>query len=322
MSYFDRVVDRIEKNKSREFNAIPIGLPRFSKYYPGIEKGVYTLLSSGPKVGKSFFTDNCYVYNAYDFIQGRDIKLKIFYYSMEMSLEEMLIRGISRRVSKKFDIILKREDILSLNENRMSQEKFDMIYSTREYFEKLEDVLIIKEGSINPYGIFKEVDDYCKNNGHFDQGKYVDNDEFRLVILDHVSLLSAERGMDKRQTIEKFSVDCVSNRNKYGVSYLINQQQTLDKERAQYTNSGQVIEDRFEPSIDGLADNKATSRDCTTMLTLYAPHRHHITKHNGLNIAQYGEHYRSLKITLNRNGEADVCVPLYIDVNKGEIREL
>lgn len=321
MSYFDKVISTITKNSENSHNSIPYGLPKLENYIPGIVKDQYVLVTSNTKVGKSTFIDNCVLYNPYEYAVSNSIKLKIFYWSMEMSLVEVITRGIIRQIFIKYNVTISRNDIFSLSKNRMSQEIFELILSERKYFEVLEDMLVIKEGNINPYGVYKEIDEYCKTTGKYINGKY-ESDEFVVNIVDHVGLLQTEKGMDKRQTIEKFSSDCISTKNKYGVSHYIVQQQSAEKERSLYTNSGSRIEDKHEPSVDSLRDCKYTSTDCTLMLGIYAPQRYGVTKHNGINITQYGDEYRSLKVMLNRNGESELYVPLLFKGNVGLVREL
>jgi hypothetical protein len=321
MSYFDRTLGVINENKSREHNAIPFGLRKLESIIPGLSRGTYACVTAGTKVGKTTFVDTCYLYNAYECAKRYGIRLKIFYWSMEISTVEKIIKGISRNIWRKYSLIINRNEILSLSRNRLSDEKYRIIADERDYFEELEDVVTIFDGSENPTGIYKVMKEYALSNGRMEGSVYVANrpDEIVLGILDHYALLNTERGMDKRTTIEKQSEYCVLTRNLYGHSWVAIQQQAASKESAQYTSSGRLLEDRFEPSIDGLGDCKTVSRDVDYMLSLYSPIRHGISKHNGIIV---DENYRSLKIMLNRNGDSDIYIPIHFNGLTGEIREL
>jgi len=304
MSYFNRLLETVDQNRTNEFNSIPFGLPKLDNIIPGIMKSTYYSVTSGTKVGKSIFADNIFVYNPINYALAHNIPLKIWYYSMEMSMEQLLTRGISRNIFKRHGIAVQGKDILSLSKNKMTDDIYNLIRNERVYFENFEKIVTIREGSINPYGIFKEVSQYCEANGNFkENGKYDDRGEFRLVIADHLSLLTREKGMDLRNTIEKYSADCVKLRNKYGVSFCNIQQQSLEKEKAIYTNTGAKIENKHEPTIDGLGDCKYTARDCDVMFGLYCPQRYGIKSHNNID-------NRSLKVMLNRQGDSDLYIPL------------
>lgn len=324
MSYFDRVKKLIDRNLENEFNAIPFTLPRLNSYVPGITKGNYCIITASEKVGKSTLCDELYLYGAYEFCIANNIPLKIFYWSMEMSLTEKIIKGIIRNIYKSRKIVVDRKDILSLSANRMSQELYDIIMAQRVYFEKFEDIVTLFEGQINPTGTYTEINKYMEANGKMENGHYVANnpDEFVVGVMDHISLVGLERGMDKRQCIEKQSEYCMLTRNKYDMSWAVVQQQSMDKNKAQYTNSGATVENKHEPTTDGLGDAKTTARDANLLLSLYQPQRYNITKHLGRDISQYRDKYRCLKVLLNREGEADLLLPLYFDGRVSEIREL
>ena len=89
---------------------------------------------------------------------------------------------------------------------------------------------------------------------------------------------------------------------RYGCCMALVQQQAADTEKQQYTNSGQSIEAKLEPSLSGLGDNKLTQRDAFIVLGLFAPARHDIPKHMGYDITILKDWYRCLMILKNRMG--------------------
>jgi len=324
MKYFERAIKAIDENRNREHNCIPFGFPKLENYVPGITKSTFCIITSGTKVGKTLLLNHLYVYNAYEFAIANNIPLKIFYWSMEISLIEMIVKGIIRRVYLNTGIILDRNEVLSFSKNRLSADKYNLILEQREYFEKLEDYLVIFEGSENPTGIYMGAKNYMLANGTMVNGSYTPNDPNSIFIgiIDHLALVNTEKGLTKREAMEKTSEYCVFTRNVYGCSWAVVQQQSMIKEQAQYTNSGALIEDRFEPSIDGMGDAKTVVRDCDLLLGLYMPQKHKIKKHNGMDITPYKDKYRSLKVMLNRNGEADLYVPMLFNAQVGLVKEL
>ena len=93
-SLFSRTIKTIENKRQRildgKINCIPWGLPRFEENLPGIEQGKYYLCTANSKVGKTQLADWLFLYNTIQQIVDKNlnIRLKIFYFSLEMSKEE------------------------------------------------------------------------------------------------------------------------------------------------------------------------------------------------------------------------------------------
>ena len=87
---FNDLVDRKHRIDNGLINSIPFNLPRFSSVLPGIEQGTYTLVTANTKVGKSQLTDWLYVFTPffYAFNHREQVRIKIFYFTLEMSKEQ------------------------------------------------------------------------------------------------------------------------------------------------------------------------------------------------------------------------------------------
>src|SRR5699024_10358928 len=98
---YDRVLDEIKVKRERllsgKVNCIPWGLPRFETVNPGIEQGKYYLITANSKVGKTKITNHLFMFNAIrQVLDGNlDVDLKIFYFALEMSKEEMMLASFS-----------------------------------------------------------------------------------------------------------------------------------------------------------------------------------------------------------------------------------
>jgi hypothetical protein len=99
------------------------------------------------------------------------------------------------------------------------------------------------------------------------------------------------------QTISKYSNKyCLHFRDKFGFTVVNIQQQASDKEQVEYNYKGVSIEEKLEPSLDGLGDNKTTQRDANIIFGLFAPNRYNISRHNGYETSFFKDKYRSLSI--------------------------
>ncbi len=339
MSIFDRALNRIEENKSRDFNAIPWEFKRLLEYLPGIMQKTCYLMTASSGVGKSQITDEMFVYQVYDFLKRTetDIKVKLFYNSLEMDKESKIIQGVCRQIFKEFRVVTEPNQILSLKENKISQELFDMVKATRNYFEGIEEFVEFIDDSQNPYGIFKRVADYCGTVGKVYKKKIIrtvkdevtgdvssyddeifdyykpDNDRLFIINLtDHLAELSGEKGMDIKHTIEKHVDNNRLLRNKYGITSVDVQQQEAAKEKQEYYK-GQSIESKLEPSLDGLGESKLTQRKVNVALGLFSPARYEIANYRGYDINKFQDNYRAIKILKTRNGIPNIRTHLYFN---------
>ena len=341
MSIFDRAINRIQENMVKEVNCIPWNLPRFESYLPGIMQKRYYLVTASQGVAKSQFTNAMFVYNVYDFIKANpDIKAKIFYWSLEIDSETMMLQGISRKLFLDYGIVADTSKLLSYSKDRCSTELLEKIKTTRTYFEELEDILEIHEEGSNPYGILKRVEDYAQANGKIFTKKmpfttkegvreddvfshYVPNnpDEYVFSITDHLALLTLEKDFtgskDIKGTIEKHSNNCVKLRNHYGYIPVDIQQQSAERE----SNESFKL-NKLEPTIQGLGESKLVGRNIDIGLGLFSPSRHELETYRKYNTAKLRDNYRFLQVIKNRHGISNVSTHLYFNGAVNFFREL
>lgn len=342
MSIFDRAVGRIQENMGKEVNCIPWGLPRFESYLPGIMQKRYYLVTASQGVAKSQFTNAMFVYNVYDFIKKNpDITAKIFYWSLEIDSETMILQGIARKLYLDYGIEADTTKLLSYGKDRCSTELLEKVKATRTYFEELEDILEVYEEGINPFGIKKRLYDYAtangviyykkmpftRDNGEVEQrdvfSHYVPNksDCYVISITDHLALLSLEKDFsgskDIKGTIEKHSNNCVEFRNKYGYIPVDIQQQSAERESNESFKLG-----KLEPTIQGLGESKLVGRNIDVGLGLFSPARHEIPSYKKYDITKLRDNYRFLQIIKNRHGIANVSTHLYFNGAVNYFKEL
>lgn len=331
-SLFNKVKQNIKQNRlvrlEGGYNCIPWdNLPGLSSVIPGIQKSRYYLVTANSKVGKTQLADFLFVYEPYEFIlreMPKNIKLKIFYFSLEMNKERKILSILAYKIFKDKRIVISPEDLYSTFKKKILDERIEQLLDEYDdYFKQLEKTLIIIDNIRNPYGIFKHMEEYADTHGTYTykdivwtnddksvktrqvKDRYIPNDpdEYVIVITDHISLLQAEKGQNTHDAISKYSSDyCLHMRDKWYYTVVNIQQQAAAQEKQQYTNSGDSILDKLKPSIDGLGDNKLVGRDVDVAIGLFAPYRYKIKTHDGYNIERLGDHYRELLVLVNRNG--------------------
>lgn len=342
-SLFQRALRRIEENRNKEFNCISFEsiFPRFSEYLPGIMQKTYYLVTANSKAGKTQITDFMFLYHPYNFIkQNPDskIKLKIFYYSLEMDLESKITAGISKHIYETSGQVISTNTILSMNrKNRLSDDIYSKIKEAESYFEELEDYLVISDAQQNPTGIYKQLYKYALDNGTiktkivwgtdelgnitsrevFD--RYIPNNpnEYVIILTDHLAELASERGFGPKETMEKHSDYMRILRNMFGYIPVDVQQQSAAQESLDKFKAN-----KLEPSIEGLGETKLTARKANVILGLFNPFIHEIPVYRNYDITKLQDNYRNLSIIRQRNGESGLNMGLYFNGACNYFKEL
>lgn len=348
-SWFDETFSKIEENKrlrdSGGYNSIPFGLTSLDKHVR-IMRGVQYLLTANSGVGKTKLAKFLFVNQPYKFIKEHPelgLKLKIFYFALEESRHEFMLGLISNRLRTKHGISIGAMELMSMTDDALSDGILEKVMECREYFREMEQYIEVIDHVSNPFGIFKHVRDYARQNGKFyfkgeqvDPGQpgvmydnYIANDpnEYVIIITDHLSLLQPEATGDTNTlhgAMSKFSSEyCRKHLTKH-FKYIVvgTQQQASDKEKMQFTYKGESIESKLEPSLDGLGDCKLTQRDALVVIGLFSPERYSIPSHLGYDITVMQDKYRSISILKNRLGLPNLKKGLYFDGASDTFKEL
>ena len=94
LKLFNRVYEDIKRRRQKilsgKINCIPCSFPRFQSEWPGVEQSKFYLLTAQQKVGKTQFADKMFLYDPffYAFNHPDTIRIKIIYFSLEISAEE------------------------------------------------------------------------------------------------------------------------------------------------------------------------------------------------------------------------------------------
>ena len=350
---YAEIVKNKENHEGGYFNCIPfMGMERLEKFIPGIEQDTYYLLTASSGVGKSKLARYLFIHNPCQFVEKHpesDLKITIKYFSLEESKKKIILSEISKYLFTKYGINVSVKQLQSRGKyNTIDSDTIAKIKEAEEYVKDFLKIVDIIDNIKNPTGIYKYMRDYALTIGtYYDKfDKPLTKEEvakvtnppdkydqtfkkvsyykkhnpkhYVIVIVDHISLLEPEsvegQVLTQWQTMQKFSSKyCLHMRDKFGFIPVVVQQQASDKERIDTNYKGNTIEQKLEPSLDGLGDNKTTQRDANVVLGLFAPNRYGITEHNGYDIGFFKDRYRSLTILKDRDGVSNKKVPLFFD---------
>lgn len=335
MSIFERVYDDLNNSRQNRLegkvNAIPFHMmPKLAGVIPGVQKKRMVICTAGPKCGKSQLAQFLYLIQPIEYIinnPNKGAKLKIFYFSLEVSKEAIITQLISYKIYKDTGKSIAPERLRSVFEDYvLDEEILQLINKYQDYFKKIEEIVTFNDSTRNSYGIYRCVREYALNHGkiHYKtviiggeevkvEDYYEPNDpeEYVIVITDHLGLLSPEKGDDLRTSIHKFSSNyCLHLRDRFGYTVVNVQQQVAEQEKEEFTFSGNSIIQKLKPSLSGLADCKTTARDVDLVIGLFNPSKFGIQKYNQVDITKWKDNYRELSIIINRHGISNATLNL------------
>ena len=329
---FDFIKERREKILKGGINSIPSPFVRFSDEFIGIEQKKYYIVTANTKVGKTQLASFLFLFTPllYAYEHSEQMRLKIFYYPLEETPEDVTLRFMSFLLNKFAGIRISPSDLSSSSNKPVPENVIEALHS-----DTIQDILKFYNEHVefsatrNPTGINKEVEKYMRDNGEihwkkvkvkddftgaskevnaFDYYTPNDPDEYVLVFVDHVSLLQPESGLTEKSKIDKLSEYCVILRNRYGVSPVLIQQQAAERE-----SLDAFKENKLRPTQQGLADSKYTARDCNCLLGLFSPFRHEIPEYKKYDITKLQRNCIFLEVILNRGGNSGGLVGLFFD---------
>jgi hypothetical protein len=335
------------------YNCIPFpeSLSRFRNYIPGLQRKNYVIITANSGVAKSKFAKFFYVLSPHHFVMSHpelEMKLDTLYFCLEENKENFIDSLICNRLFTQYGIRIDIKHLKSIHlERYLNQETLEKVKEQRDYFYQLEDNLQVIDDVRNPTGIYKTAQEFIERQGRWimkeieidetdnegnpileangsprrvkkevrDYFKYTNDKHYVQVVVDHKSLISKEKGQATQwEAIQTFSSTyAIRLRDKYEAALTSVQQQEAAKEKQQYTVKGVSIEEKLEPTLDGLGDNKTTQRDADEIIGIFSPHRHQIPNHRGYNIRLLRDNYRSAIILKCRDGSPDLRVGLYFD---------
>lgn len=331
MSLIQRVLEnakeRREKILSGKVNCIPSPFKTFRYDFPGVELGTYYLVSGGAKSSKSKITNFLFLFNniLYAYYHPELVRLKVFYALLEEKAENITSKFICYLLyilsDKRIRIDIKT--FKSVDEDRILSPEILQLLGTLEYQSILrffeEHVVFIPDR--NPTGVYHTLEKYAVANGTihkkkvegyekeiFDYYEPNDPDEYVLCIIDHISLISCERGMDLRNSIKKLSEYLKIVRNKYNYIPVVVQQQNSESLSLEAFKANKI-----RPTQKGLADSQDPGKDCDVMLGITSPFSWELKEYLKYDITKLRGYSKFLEIVLGRDGESNAILGMYFD---------
>lgn len=329
MDLIQRTIQTIEERRERilegRVNCIPSPLSTFRYDFPGVEQGTYYLISGASKSSKSKITNFLFLFNTvlYAYRHPELVKLRIFYALLEEKDENITMKFICYLLYIFHKIRIDIKTLKSVDSNRtVSAKILDIIKSL-----EMQSILQFYKDHVefipdrNPTGIYNTLKNYADSHGTihkkfskvlnkevFDWYEPNDPDEYVLCIVDHIGLISTERGMDLRESIKKLSEYFKIVRNHYNYSPVVVQQQNSETISLEAFKANKI-----RPTQKGLADSQDTGKDCDIFLGITNPFSFEMKEYLKYDITKLRGYARFLEVVLGRDGESNAILGMYFD---------
>lgn len=337
MRYFDVLIEDIERGEKGLNIGLPFGFKRLSEYIPNIQQGTYYSIGGEAGSGKSSLVDNMFVLNPIKWYlenkNNTDIKIKIFYFSFEITLVNKIAKFAAWQLFKKKKILIDINYIKSRGDNKIDSIIKNEILQLEEEIDILESIIEIYDEPINPTGIYKFLREFYEKNG-----KYIKIDEYRtkyipnnpnlyvIGIFDHIGLTKKESGFTDKQNIDKLSEYCVFHRNKHNfIPVLVSQfnRGLAEAERQLKLKGSKTINyESLRPQQQDWKETGNIAQDANVQIGLFSPNRYDIPEFDKYDITKLSDRFRSINIPKNRDGTPDLAVGLAYIGEVGLFKEL
>ena len=327
---FKQLADKIIRNQKfigdGGVNFLPLYpiFPRLKSFLPGFIRGDQILITGGTGAGKSrlgFFIAS-YLLSLSQTIPN--IKIKIFYNSLEEPVEKFKAMFVINYLREKHNIRLSYYEIMGYWDKQFPTEYHPYIIEAADYFTSTIEPYFEVVQIPHPTGFYKLVREFLVKNGTYyfngvpanqgemwDEYRASDPNQWVITFSDHIGNYLNESGKSWYETLEHFSAQYTRQRLglKCGVVSFFVQQQVPSKEALEVNIKGKTIIDKLKPSIDGLNKIKTTSQDATIILGLFYPFkwRDHIpaAMYLGYDLKLWKNNLRTLILLKSREGVLD-----------------
>jgi replicative DNA helicase len=331
MAHYDKLGEEIQRGIEGRNHSIPTGFKRLDKYV-SIRKRIYLLIFGATGTGKTAFVHDAYILNPFDdwIAKGKPkARVKPILFSMERSKIYTQAKWLSRKIFLDNGILIPIGKMLGWWEEKLTLNEKNLVDTYSDYINELCEFVDVIEGAQNPTGIYKYVKAYAEKQGRIEEIDeyhkiYIPNNEDEVVepIVDTFGLMKTEKGMSKKEAIDKGSEYFQIFRDFYGMSPIGISQVNRDLSNPIY----QKI-DNIEPNLDQVKESGRMAEDGDIVISLFQPSRYK-TNDSLYDVSLFinpetgGDFFRKVKILKNTYGEADIPIGMAFMGAIGKFNEL
>ena len=311
---------------------IPFSSPRLNDKIPGIQKEMIYLTLGNSGAGKTKFVNEQFVFNTFDdwYRSGNRIPLKIHYFSLEISTEQIVASLVIRWLYNEHQILITVPYLLGYIKDKRLAPMYNELIESQEledYIKAFQKVALIMDTTLNTVSFNIYLNDLVGREGvstftekELDDGNtinlfkdYEENDvrQMNIIIVDHIGLVKHISGQTERQMMQDMGDIMIKFRNRYKFTFSITQQAN----RNSNSSDRHKLEDLLLKDSD--AKGGAGIFDASNVvLGLFSPMRERQSSFMKYKVTGnattpgLGNRMIALNIIKNRNGEANYVFPM------------
>lgn len=322
---------KIQKNHedfvAGKINYLPFKpLGKFTTWFPGLMREELTCFTGTPASSKTSLVKKLVIHDGIEWAVNNNKNLHILYMGMEESKSQFLysllsyqgyvLDGLQYNI-KDFEGIGRTIDIKDIPKIERAEKRVEKMLPYISYHTSV----------YNSFGIWKTVRDFASKrgkfymNGHLVQGaisgdnswdSYVpdDPDEFIVVVVDHLLLLSPQKDEKDQSEAIWNTVEYLRRfaANKFRYAVVPIQHQNADSENQESRKDQTIL-----PTENGLARNKEVARSYLNLIGIANPNKVNqsstqpsIRIWDNHNLQIFGNYLRTINIIKSRFGESSV----------------
>jgi replicative DNA helicase len=325
---------RIDEGLLGKYEGLSNGFKRLNKIIFGVQRKCNTLIGANSGAGKTTLVDFI-LSNAMQDAKAKKVKLDVFYFSYEIDKVTKQCNMLSNIIYNKYGITIAPEKIKGLGNNRLTKDEQDLIYSEIPTMEEMFSKINFTFKPENPTGMYFKLWQHGKANGRFiyepykaEDGttkqkivKFIPNDpDWQcIVVLDHLSLMSLERGFSVKENIDKWSEYCVELKNQFGYSFFNISQfndslSSVDRSRLKGVD--------LSPQQSDFKNTRNPYDDADIVIGLMNPYKLDMNECLKYRLKEFKSNFIMLKVIKNRLSVDNTALGILFNPKAGTFLEL
>lgn len=293
----ESLLKQIDFGRTGKNHGFSMGLEKLESIIDGVMQSTYTLLFSGTGSGKSTLALYSYVYVPLK-EHLEDGNYKVTYYSLEMSAEMLFAKLLSLHMFDTYGVDISTKELLSRKKDYiLSDELYEIINESMEWLNKVEKVVTVYDKGLNAdilYANLSEELSKCGKTTETEHRKiYTPNNPnlIHTVIIDHMSLVRPKPGRSLKEEMDLISSYLITFRNRCGISPLVIMQANRDSAGMERRKQG-----LNNLRLSDTKDSGNMAQDAEIVISIFNPHREHLSSYNKYDIRILEDHFRSITV--------------------------
>ena len=314
----DELFEDIDLGREGNSQGYSIGLDKLEDIIDGNTQSTYLTVFAGSGIGKSSLVLFSYLYNSINEHLEDGNYLSIMF-ALEMKAKFLYAKLLSTHLFYVYGIRVSFKKLLSRKRGyRLPDDIYEKVQECKPWLKKVKKIFHIYDKALNADKLYAIVMQEMEKIGTFyetDSRKQFKLNNPKLVvnvILDHGGLLLPTKGRTKKQEIDLVSQYLLTFRNMCSISPIMIMQANRDQTSMDRRKAGFYL-----PQMSDIKETNAVYEDSDIVLGIYNPASDKLKTHNGYDIKQLNDMFRSIVCIKSRYGESnveDACL-YYGDIN-------